>query len=92
MWADVDIGKLFGRTRFVASHGIEIEEVKSHGIISGSPYTSSADDVWRSSFGTTLMPNSTQGSSSTQLGLDNRAFREALRVLWNRSTKPLSCG
>ena len=52
----------------MASHGVELDEVKSPGIISGSPYTSAADDVWRSSFWTTLMPNSTQGSSSTQLG------------------------
>ena len=76
----------------MTSHGVELEEVMSPGIISGSPYTNSADDVMISFFGTTLMPNSTQGSSYTHLRLDSRAFREALRVLWNSSTKPLACG
>jgi hypothetical protein len=61
----------------------EVEEVgvatKSLGTVSGAPYTSSTDDVRRSSFGAVRIPRKTQGNSSTQLGLVTRACSADLR-------------
>ena len=64
----------------------------SPGTVNGSPYTSSAAEVPRSSLGTVLRPKSTHGSSSVQRGPCSLALSAALSVRWKRSTKPFDCG
>lgn len=64
----------------------------SPGCRKGWPYTSSAEEHWRSSFTDALKSNSTTGNSSfhrTELPL---AIRDTLTVLWNLSIIPLLCG
>ena len=66
--------------------------MKSPGTASGEPYTNSAGDALRSSFGVVRKPRRTQGSSSTQLGPVNLVLSEALRVRWSLSIMPLAWG
>ena len=65
---------------------------KSPGTVSGPPYTNSAVDAPKSSFGAVRIPSRTQGSSSIQFGPVSRHFREAFKSRWLRSTSPLACG
>jgi len=65
---------------------------KSPGTVNGIPYTNSADEAAKSSFGAVLMPSSTHGSSSTQFGPSSLARSADLSVLWKRSRIPLAWG
>ena len=65
---------------------------KSPGTVRGEPYTRSAGDALRSSFGVVRRPRSTQGNSSAQFGPVSRALSAALTVLCSLSIIPLACG
>ena len=52
---------------------------KSPGTVSGVPYTSSAEEQCRSSLGAVLIPSSTHGSSSNQLGVERRALKAVFK-------------
>ena len=52
---------------------------KSPGTVSGAPYTSSAEELFKSSFGAVRMPNKTHGSSSSQLAPVSRARKADFR-------------
>ena len=55
----VGIGKWDGLTRLLVVQGVVLRRTISPGIISGLPYTNSADDECKSSLGVTLKPNRT---------------------------------
>ena len=52
----VGIGKWDGLTRLLVVQGVVLRGTNSPGIVSGSPYTNSADDKCKSSLGVTLNP------------------------------------
>ncbi len=60
--------------------------------MSGEPYTSSAAEQFKSSFGAVRMPSKTHGSSSSQLWLVSRVCKVEFRCRWKRSTRPFVCG
>ena len=60
--------------------------------IRGSPYTSSADDVSRSSFGVVRIPSNVHGNSLTQRESVRRVLSDSFMCLWNLSTIPFACG
>ena len=80
------------RIRTLHSGSVESIIANSPGIVSGSPYTNSADDECKSSLGVTLKLNRTHGRSSIQLSPDSLAFNADFNVRWKRSTIPLACG
>ena len=88
----VSIGKWDGLTRLLMVQGVVLRGTNSPGIVSGSPYTNSADDECKSSLGVTLKPNMTHGRSSIQLSPDSLAFNADYNVRWKCSTIPLACG
>jgi hypothetical protein len=69
--------------------------MKSPGTVRGAPYTISAGEHRRYSFGVVQRFKRTQGSSCIQFGQHRRARSADLREQWNLSTNPLGkrwCG
>jgi hypothetical protein len=63
----------------------------SPGILNGSPYTISADDVCRSALNKERIPRRTRGSASVQCW-SVWHMMAAFRARWKRSTSPLAAG
>ena len=69
--------------RCSAASGLPLGPTKVPGTVNVDPYTISATDVPKSSFGMVLSPSMTQGSSSIHEGIVNLALNAAFNDLWN---------
>lgn len=83
------------RRRAVKSDRSDVQGVlgpkNSPGSLSGSPYSSSADEICRSSLNALRMPSNTTGNISIQF-LSAWRVMDALSCLWKRSTRQLCVG